>query len=150
MSNSRSTRCDNDVSALCLLIGYGMLGGLVGRPVSITFRDFPSDVLSGIRAYISRWIPDDQFAEVWSQVDVQRLRNQLSQIRLVILYPSSGRNPSFRILDWMIERRRAPDESLPSILSVNHPNSCETPGATLFVLANYRVAITSDAIDLRI
>lgn len=126
MSNSRSTRCDNDVSALCLLIDYGMFGGLVERPVSITFRDFPSDVVSGIWAYISRWIPGDQFAEVCSQVDVQRLRNQL-----------------------MLERRRAPDESLPSILSVNHPNSCETPEATLFVLAKYRVAIAPDAIDLR-
>lgn len=102
----------------------------------MTFRDFPADVLSRFWAAVVRALPPEQVAEVWTQADIQRLKNELHRVRVVLVYSGQDRILSSNVLDWLIELRRAGGKPLPAVLSVYHRNSIETPGTTLIAQGN--------------
>ncbi len=117
--------------ALVDLIQYGILGGIVGLPVSVALRDFPPDLVGGLWRGVAQSLKPEHVVEVWTQADIRQLRSKLQVTRVVLVYPSHGGVLSSNILDWMITIRHASSQPLPAVLSIHHRNSPETPGATL-------------------
>lgn len=130
---SRSVPESQKSPALVTLIQCGILGGIVGTPVSVALRDFPPDLVGGLWRGVAQSLKPEQVVEVCTQADIRQLRSKLQVTRVVLDYPSHGRFSSSNILDWMITIRHASSQPLPAVLSIHHRNSPETPGATLVV-----------------
>lgn len=47
MNSSGPEKLGHEPDLVCLL-RYAILGGLAGNPVSVTFRNFPADVVAGL------------------------------------------------------------------------------------------------------
>ena len=116
------------------LISLGCIGGFSGRPVAFAFRDFATDVISAIWALVASWCGAKEVAEVFSQVDVQRLRPRLHEVRVILVFQSRDNGRFANDLSWMIEQRRGRGLlPLPVILSQYHANLEDTPGATVVI-----------------
>ena len=120
---------------LMVLLLLGCLGGLVGQPVGFIFRDFTPDVVSGIWARVARWFKPDQVTEVWTQVDVQRLRSRLHEVRVIFVFQSRKSAQLANVLAWMIEQRRSCGIPLPAVMVIYDDSVEENPGATILVSA---------------
>ena len=131
MSDSHPNGDAVQVPALVELTSYAILGGAAGKPVSVTFRDFSPDLVSALWNYFDRSIGPAHVAQVWSQTDVRLVERQLGQLRLVLVYPGQAKVRMSNVLEWMVENRRGGEQGLPSIFSVHHDASSETPGSTL-------------------
>lgn len=143
MSSSGPDDLDHEPK-LVQLLRYAISGGLAGNPVSVTFRDFPADVVAGTWSRLARSFPSGQVAEVSSRIDVKCVSERLSSVRIILVYPSRGQPILGNLVDWIIEHRRAGEEPLPSVFSVYRGSISETPGSTLVV--NGSPAVTSELV----
>ena len=125
---------DHCVELMDLLL-LGCLGGLTGQPVGFIFRDFTPDVVSSIWARLASRFKPDQVAEVWTQVDVQRLRSRLHEVRVIFVFKSRQSAQLANVLAWMIEQRRRGGVSLPAVMVLYDECVEENPGATILVSA---------------
>src|SRR2546430_340945 len=117
--------------SLLKVVEYGILGGLAGTPVSVVFRDFPSDLLGQLSAAVRRALPKDQVAEVWTKGDIQRFRKGLTTLRVILVYSGNGKTVSANVFDWLIEHRRGNSQPLPVVISAYSRNSSESHGTSL-------------------
>jgi len=139
----RAAERESPLSQLLLLGKIGIAGGLAGKPVGLTLRDFLPDFEVEIWKRITDGFPDDTIVDICSQSDVKKQRRSLENLRVVLLHPTKNWYEEFVCL---IERKRGTGVPLPAVLSRYTAKSSETPGATL--LATYQEKLGSQLTEL--
>ena len=108
------------VPDLVRLASYAILGGGAGKPVSVSFRDFPQDLLvGGVWNYLARSVGSDQVATVWTFSDIRKVEREIHSLRLVLVYPGRASN----VIEWHVEQKRGGTQGLPAVFSIHQDDS---------------------------
>jgi len=118
----------SEQSKILQLAELGIEAGRGGKPVGITFRDFPKDVEIDLWNHIAMKYASNAVADIFTQSDVKKYRDSLSDLRVVILHHTKRWSEE---LKCRIARKRLGGSPIPAVLSSYAAESIDDPGVTL-------------------
>ena len=120
----------SEPSKIFQLLELGIEGGIGGKSVSFTFRDFTKDVKIDLWNQIAKKYSSNTVADIFTRSDVKKYRDSLSDLRVVIFHKQESWGEE---LKCRIARKRMGDDPIPAVLSSYADESIDDPGATLLV-----------------
>jgi len=102
-----------ELSKISLLTELAVEGGRGGKPVGITFRDFPKDVEIDLWNSTTNRYASKTVADVFTRSDVKKYRDSLADLRVVILHRNERWSEE---LKCRIARKRMGGGPIPAVL----------------------------------